>query len=236
MLGRAAVAMWWDLPPEARVEWEDWHTHEHMPERLAIPGFLRGTRWAAVSGEPSYFVLYEAARAATITSGAYLERLNNPTPWSRKMMPHHRNMVRSLCRIRAAFGGGMAQALATIRFSPSRGRRASLLKWLTTEVMAPLPSRRGLSAAYLLESLPEGDAAPTAEQQIRGGDARADCVLLLSGYDVEATRSVVAAELNELEAHGAASGRVEGLYRCAYSLTAKDRIRQRPNPGSDPDS
>ena len=59
MLGKAAVAMWWDVAPEMRAEWEDWHSSEHMPERLAIPGFLRGTRWIAESGEPSYFVLYE---------------------------------------------------------------------------------------------------------------------------------------------------------------------------------
>src|SRR5690349_24275245 len=102
MLGRAAVAMWWDISPEVRAEFEDWHTHEHMPERLSIPGFLRGTRWIALSGEPSYFILYEAARWATITAGAYVERLNDPTPWSRKMMPHHRNMMRSLCRVRAS--------------------------------------------------------------------------------------------------------------------------------------
>jgi len=90
---KAAVAMWWDIAPEIRTEWEEWHSHEHMPERLSIPGFLRGTRYVAVSGAPSYFVLYEAADLSVITSGPYLERLNNPTPWSQKMMPHHRNMV-----------------------------------------------------------------------------------------------------------------------------------------------
>jgi len=36
--------MWWDIPPEVRAEWEHWHTTEHMPERLGIPGFLRGLR------------------------------------------------------------------------------------------------------------------------------------------------------------------------------------------------
>ena len=225
MLGRAAVAMWWDVPPEARAEWEDWHTHEHMPERLGIPGFLRGTRWVALSGEPSYFVLYEAARAATITSGPYLERLNNPTPWSQKMMPHHRNMVRSLCRVRAAFGGGLAHALATVRFSPLARRRGAVLKWLVNDVMPPLPSRKGLAGAYLLEALPHGEAPQTAEQKIRGGDANADCVLLVGGYDAEAVQAVVHEDLKEIEEHGAAPGRVEGLYRCAYYLTAKDRIR-----------
>ena len=214
MLGHAAVAMWWDVPPEVRAEWEDWHTHEHMPERLGIPGFLRGTRWVALSGEPSYFVLYETARAATITSGAYLERLNNPTPWSRRMMPHHRNMVRSLCRVRAAFGGGMAQALGTIRFSPPGNDRASLLTWLAEEAMPQLPSRKGLTGASLLESL-AADVPRTEEHEIRGMDAGADCVLLIGGYDADAVRSVVDQDLKEIEG-------VEGLYRCAYSLTPRD--------------
>ena len=90
MLGKAAIAMWWEVAPEVRAEWEEWHTVEHMPERLSIPGFLRGSRW--VSAE-SYFVLYETTDLAVITSGPYLDRLNHPTPWSRKMMPHHRNMA-----------------------------------------------------------------------------------------------------------------------------------------------
>ena len=221
MLGRAAVAMWWNVPPEARAEWEDWHTHEHMPERLGIPGFLRGTRWVAHSGEPSYFVLYETRDLKMMTSGAYLERLDNPTPWSRKMMPYHRNMVRSLCRVRAAFGGGLAQALAAVRFSASRGKRGPLLKWLAAELMPPLPGRKGLTAAYLLESLP-ADVPRTAEHELRGMDARADCVLMIGGYDVEALKSLVARELDGLETRGASPGRIEGFYRCAYSLRSKD--------------
>ena len=44
---KAAVAMWWDIAPEVQSEWEDWHTREHMPERLSIPGFLRGSRWVS---------------------------------------------------------------------------------------------------------------------------------------------------------------------------------------------
>jgi hypothetical protein len=221
MLGRAGVAMWWDVPPEVRAEWEDWHTHEHMPERLGIPGFLRGTRWVADSGEPSYFVLYETRNLKTMTSGAYLDRLNNPTPWSRKMMPYHRNMVRSLCRVRSAVGGGLAQAAATIRFSASRRKRGSLLKWLAAELMPPLPTRKGLTAVYLLESLP-ADVPRTAEHDIRGMDARADCVLLVCGYDIEVVKALVAGEFGELEPHGALPGRVEGFYLCAYSLTSKD--------------
>jgi hypothetical protein len=166
MLGHAAVAMWWDIAPEVRAEWEDWHTSEHMPERLAIPGFLRGTRW--VSGS-SYFVLYEVESLATLTGGAYLERLNNPTPWSQKMMPHHRNMVRSLCLVRDGYGGGVAQLIATLS-----GKRV-------------LPRGKGLTSAHLLESQPM--PAQTTEQKIRGRDGTVDWVLLVGGYDESAVRA-----------------------------------------------
>ncbi len=190
MLGTAAVAMWWDVAPEMRAEWEDWHSSEHMPERLAIPGFLRGTRWIAESGEPSYFVLYEVTHLATMTGGAYLERLNNPTPWSRKMMPQHRNMVRSLCVLRAGWGGGLPHTLATIRLS--RG-------------LSDLPKRKGLTGVHLLESQPM--PAATAEQKIRGGDATADWILLIGGYDMESVKNLVPEG-------------IVGFYRLAYSLSA----------------
>jgi hypothetical protein len=198
MLGKAAVAMWWDVASEVRAEWEDWHSHEHMPERLAIPGFLRGTRWIAESGEPSYFVLYEVTRLATITGGAYLERLNNPTPWSRKMMPHHRNMVRSLCALRAGWGGGLPRALATVRFSP---RGAALPQ---------LPRGKGLTGAHLLESQPMAGAPQTTEQKMRGGDATADWVMLVGGYDLDAVK----------HASSQVAGGIVGIYRPVYSLSA----------------
>ena len=205
MLGRAAIAMWWEIPPAQQAEFEDWHSHEHMPERLAIPGFLRGSRWLAASGEPSYFVLYEAARLATIRTGPYLQHLNNPTPWSRKMMPHHRNMVRSLCRVRASSGGGLGQFMMTIRFSPGK-RRA----------LPDLQRRRGVTGMQLLESQPMA-GSPTTEQKIRGGDAQADWVLLVCGYDVDALKPV-AAEL-------ALPGGAAGLYRLAFSMTSRDLPR-----------
>ena len=213
MLGRAAVAMWWDIAPEMKAEFEDWHSHEHMPERLRIPGFLRGTRWIALSGEPSYFILYEAARLATVTGGAYVQRLNDPTPWSRKIMPHHLNMVRSLCRVKASAGAGVAETLATVRFSPRRGRGKAI-----AELLASLPSRKGLTSAHLLASQPAGPAQ-TTEQKIRGGDRAAEAVLLIGGYDAGAVKAVVAGELRD-ELFGP---RIEGFYRPAFSLTSRDR-------------
>jgi hypothetical protein len=203
MLGKAAVAMWWEIPSAVQAEWEDWHTHEHMPERLGIPGFLRGSRWVS---DASYFVLYEASRLSVLKTGAYVERLNNPSPWSRKMMPHHRNMVRSLCHVRAAFGGGLSQVLATIRFSPKADIR---------EALAELPAGKGLTTAALLESAPMPATPQTEEQKIRGMDAQADWVVLLGGYDAIAVEAAMRKLHQDL-------GGTEGLYLLSHSLSAKE--------------
>ncbi len=207
MLGKAAVAMWWDIAPETKSEFEDWHSHEHMPERLAIPGFLRGTRWIALSGEPSYFVMYELSSLATMTGGRYLERLNDPTPWSKKMMPQHRNMVRSQCRV-----------------SPSPRKSKSLSEWLIGDVMPALPGRKGLTAAHLLQALPMAEKPQTAEQKIRGGDAAADWVLLVGGYDADAIHAFLEGELaaERFTARGALPSVVEAVYSPAYSLVRRD--------------
>ena len=195
MLGKAAIAMWWNVSPEARSEWEEWHTCEHFPERLSIPGFLRGSRW--VAGD-SFFVLYEVDTPATLTGAAYLERLNNPTPWSRKMMPHHRDMVRSLCAVRASHGQGLAHAMVTLRFTPG-------------ESLPQLPGGKGVTGAHLLQAQPML-RAQTTEQKIRGGDdATADWVLLVGGYDPAAVRR--AAEALEI------SGATLGEYRLSYTLS-----------------
>jgi hypothetical protein len=204
MVGQAAVAIWCDVALEVREEFDDWHAHEHVPERLAIPGFLRGSRWVAEQGEGN-FMLYEAASEPVITAGPYLERLNHPTPWSRKMMPHHRNMVRGLCAVQASYGSVLGQALLTARFSADTGELRSTL--------AAMAQRKGLVAAALLRHI--GQTSPqTTEQRLRGGEGAPDSIALVSGYSADA----LAQAAQELQ--GGAPGCVLGRYRLAYVLSA----------------
>ena len=53
LAGEGAVAIWHDIAPEGRGEFYAWHGHEHMPERAAIPGFLRGRRYVAIMAHRS---------------------------------------------------------------------------------------------------------------------------------------------------------------------------------------
>jgi hypothetical protein len=117
----AAMLLLFDIAASAITEHDDWHTHEHFPERLAIPGFQRGSRWIARSATPRYFVMYEVRNLATLVSGPYLERLNHPTPWTAKMMQSYVGMRRALCEAVAGFGSGLGCAALLIRFVPGAG-------------------------------------------------------------------------------------------------------------------
>jgi hypothetical protein len=221
LLGKAAMLLSFDIVPEAIVEHDDWHTHEHFPERLSIPGFLRGTRWVAQQGQPRYFVMYEVARLDILGSAAYLERLNNPTPWTAQMMVHYRGMTRGLCKLVGSFGAGMGQAALFMRFKPGPGKEAALREWLLEEALSALPSQTGLAGAHLFEG---GLAAPaTNEQRIRGKDAAVDSALLVTGYSAEAVATLSQTGLGgpQLEQRGALGVR-GGVYQMAYSLTERE--------------
>ena len=225
LLGNAAVAMWWNVRAEQRAEWGDWHSHEHFPERLSIPGFRRGSRWSSTLKAEGFFVLYELERYETLTSKAYLDRLNAPTPWSSKMMPHHLGMVRSQCRVAASFGGGVAGSLATIRLSPDAGREMDL-KTVLVEGFRELATKPGLTGAHLLLTDTPTTSSLTAEQRMRGSDAVADWIVLLSGYDPDVIRRIVADRLSSsaLRRAGAREDPTIGHYRLAFTMTAQDPV------------
>jgi len=222
LLGNAALAMWWDVAPDVRAEFEHWHSHEHFPERMAIPGFCRASRWRSANDGSGVFVMYELENYEVLSSPAYLARLNAPTPWSTKMMPHHRNMVRTQCRVLHTRGSAVAWHALTVRLSPAAGAEESLRRALEP-LIDQLATRAGLTGAHLLKH--ERPAiTTTTEQRIRGHDQEADWVLVVPGYDAAALEAVAASALEpqSLAGIGAAPGAVSGLYRLSHCAMPAD--------------
>src|SRR5688572_31737399 len=135
MPGTGCFVAWWDLPGGSESEHDNWHTHEHMIERVAIPGFLRGSRYRSLSGAPRICTIYQGETLATFTSPAYRERLNNPTPWSSRNFPLFRDMNRSLCTVAASYGHGIGGYLLTIQLSARDGEAQRLERWLAAEML-----------------------------------------------------------------------------------------------------
>lgn len=178
-----ALIAWHDIEAGREAEYLDWHSHEHMKERLAIPGFLQGRRYSVVGSGPQFLVLYVVINPDVFSSQTYLERLNHPSDWTQQVMPVLRNMNRSLCRVEASSGLGAGGCLQAIRFSPELGREAHLRGALTSEAQS-LAHQKGLCAAHLLIADRDRSRIPTRETVLRSGqDAVADWVLVVEGYD-----------------------------------------------------
>lgn len=223
MLGKAALAMWWDVAAECRVELEHWHAHEHFPERLSLPGFLRASRWTAIDGGEGFFVMYELEDHAVFASAPYVARLNAPSPWSTRMMPLHRGMVRSQCKVVHSHGAVTARHALTIRLAPLQAKAEALRRGLGA-LAASAPGQPGIVGVHVLRHEAPALAA-TTEQKIRGNaDRAADWIVVACGYDLAALRSLEAGPLGEaaLHAMGAAPGAERRFHGLAYSATPPD--------------
>lgn len=214
-LGTAILAFWADVDASGEADYVDWHNREHMPERCAVPGFLRGRRYVAVAAAPKYFMMYETETLETLASPAYVERLNHPTPWTRKCLALFRNSNRTACRTTLSIGRGIGGAIATIRLGPSGGGEEALRRWLTSEALLLVLERPGISAAHLCEADVETTTVKTAEKAIRDRpDEVARWVLLVEGSDADlvgrASREALGAKT--LEARGAEPGAITGIY------------------------
>lgn len=228
MPGKGCFVGWYDLQPGQAAEHDHWHTHEHMIERVAIPGFLRGLRYRALSGGPRVCVMYQVEALATLNSPRYLERLNDATPWTTRMLREFVGMNRTMCGVTASHGSGIGGYLLTVQLSASPGREDELRGWLSEQALPELAARAGLCGAHLLIADQAVSKTPTQEKELRGApDEIADWVVLVEGYDRGAVEQAQGELLGPdgLSGHGGAEGAVAGLYTLDYTL-GEDEAKQ----------
>ena len=173
LAGTGVVAIWHDLLPEAKSDFYEWHNREHMPERVGIPGFRRGRRYVALRGTPEFFNLYEADTPEVLGGRDYLDRLNSPTDWTKRVVPSFRNVARSICRVVYSSGVGSGGVIATVRFDVDATRRAFTLDALATRLLPALALRTGIAGVHLCLADEAVSNVETAEKR-----ARADATLV----------------------------------------------------------
>jgi hypothetical protein len=113
--GTAFLALWNDVAPLRDAEYNDWHTREHVPERLTVPGILGGRRYSSPRPRhQKYFTLYELQTAEVLASAPYRRIVDEPSAWSRSMRPDLCNFVRRPCATLFSQGIGVGGGLLTI--------------------------------------------------------------------------------------------------------------------------
>lgn len=223
--GTAFLAIWHDIETHGELEFNAWHTREHMPERLGVPGFAAGRRFVDWSLERHrYFTLYEARTIDVLGSGAYRARLDAPSEWTRRVQPTFTNFVRGACRTVASSGKGVGGALATIRidFPEPAGRRA--VGTAGDELAAGMLAHHGVTSVHVGVADPDVTRTPTTESALRQltGDEAFDAVVLVDGIgrrEVEEALPAIEAALAPVT-EGAVTA--SAVYDLAYSLTAEE--------------
>lgn len=223
LAGEGAVAIWHDIAPEGRDEFYAWHGREHMPERVGIPGFLRGRRYAAIEADLEFFNLYEALSVETLKSQDYTTRVNAPTPWTLSAVRHFRSVARSICRVTHSAGPAQGGLMATLRYDVPQGGETVHREALLRRFIPDLLDKPGVAGVHWLVADDEASGVATAEQKARGvANAVPRRVLLLEGWGDEADFVALAKQALSSAALDAVGGEGPyslGLYRHQITRT-----------------
>jgi len=223
LLGRGVLAIWHTIAPEGESEYWRWHDRQHIPERVGVPGFLRGRRYRSLERSRDYLDFYEVEDAETLRSTPYLARLNDPTPWTRRMVPHFRDTLRVGYRVATSAGRGQGGVLLTLRLGPA-GRATDRPVALAAPGLTAVQDVTGVVAVHVLEATPEATSVATEEKRLRGpSDRGRDAVepwcLLVEADDVSVLGELRAGALapESLRANGAEL-RGAGAYQLQISI------------------
>ncbi|MGG5819954.1 hypothetical protein [Falsiroseomonas sp. HW251] len=212
LAGEAVVAIWNGVTPEGRAEFYAWHLHEHMAERVGIPGFRRGRRYVALDAatQPEFFTLYEADSMQVLQGQDYLNRLNAPTAWTRRATQGFRDTSRGLARVVESRGVGVGGVLLTLRFDALPAAQAAVAALVRDAAGQPR-----VTGAHLCIADAEASGTSTTESRGRGDiTAPPSWIILAEATDAEALASLLPDAA--LHAAGAEGTVRRGLYRLEF--------------------
>ena len=79
----------------AEDEFHDWYDTEHMPERVACPGFLRCQRWIGVADRKISVATYDLETIEVLKSPGYQAIGGiNLSPWSKRLGSRYERLMR----------------------------------------------------------------------------------------------------------------------------------------------
>ncbi len=127
------MAFWTDIKEENLLDVQKWHNCEHMTERVSIPGFVVGRRYRGVEDAPTFFISYETVDTGVLQSDAYLQALNNSTPWTKHALAFFNNNIRNIYT-RAGMAGTAPATEApfncVVRFNIEKAAEERTVAWL----------------------------------------------------------------------------------------------------------
>ena len=204
------LAIFNNVAPGREAEFEEWFQHEHLAERIAVPGFLIGRRHEAISGQPRYFNFYVTQSVEVLKSAAYLGRLDAPTPMTRTVMSEvFKDMIRTVCRRTFRLGAMRGTSVVTARFGERPAETA--LKAAIERLMRD----KAVACGEIWRAADPLEFPVSLEERLRGGDRKIETCLLVETLRVPEAEKIAATLANEFP------GAEIGVYRLLCEINAE---------------
>ena len=220
LLGKAALFVWKNYTGDDEDAFNEWYIREHVPERVGIPGFLRGRRYEAVSGSRKYAAFYETVDADVLVSDTYMHFTRAPDDNTKHFISQFGDGVRSVMDITGSAGAGAGAAASFLAFSVAEGREAALKDWAVGTLLPDLAKAPGVVGAHLLAT--NRDILTTSQREhLRPDDTVFDWVLMVEATrpeELDAVRDTLLAP-SALAEHGVAREESYGVLRLLYTLS-----------------
>lgn len=204
--GTGALVIWTDIAADAEDDFNGWYDHQHLEERVNVPGFLNGRRYEAIDEQPfgpapgKFLAWYEVETPDVLGSAAYGARQANPTAWTSRIMPRFLNVTRVTSARIAKSGGGLGRVAASVSFSCPDDVADETATWLAG-AMETLTVHRGVVAAQAWRPSGADAASGTTEAELRASEENPPvwCVMLEATSEAAAeialTQSSLATEI-----------------------------------------
>src|SRR5258708_7437860 len=187
------LAIFNNVAPGREAEFEEWFQHEHLLERIAVPGFLIGRRHEAISGQPRYFNFYVTQSVEVLKSAAYLGRLDAPTPMTRTVMSDiFKDMIRTVCHRTFRLGAMRGTGVVTVRFG-ERPAEAAL-----KAAIERLMQDKAVACGEIWRAADPLEFPVSLEERLRGGDRKIETGLLVETLRVPEAETIGVALANEV--------------------------------------
>jgi hypothetical protein len=225
MLGSGVLAIWNNVTPGTDEEFLRWHVREHIPERVAIPGFLRARRYVGNGSHLKYFNFYETETLDVLQSPAYHARLNSPTEWTKRVVKEFRDTSRTACVVRASIGRGAGGCVETIQLRARVDVSPDAFVQAVRRLLARVQESDGTVAAHLLEGRHDTSKVKAAEKALMAEpDRLADWIILTETLTADVAQRLHEHVLTDrtLVQCGASGDIARSIYTLDFALAKAD--------------
>ena len=136
-------------------EIDDWYDLEHIPQRIALPGFMATERWTVEGDTPLSLTVYDVTTLDVLQSAPYLAITGaNMSPWTRRVFPRtERNRYEAeLTLDRRKLGREKAEGLLMVGMNVAPAMEAEFNRWYVEEHVPNLFALPGVLGARRYEA------------------------------------------------------------------------------------